>query len=975
MKRTALKALWAILAFVLVFSLSVGLGIIAAADEADIASGTAGEGLTWVISSDGTLTVSGNGEFDFEWYTPPWCEYSDQITSVRVEEGITEIPDTLFTDLNGVKSVYISSTVTHIGTLAFDNSFGIGEYIVAEENEHYKSFEGVIFTKDGALLVRFPSAGAMAEYTVPSDVAFIANEAFATTRNLLVINIGENVKSIGNNAFYNTAIQEINFESPTDTLASCLFSYAPITKFVVPDTVEYIQSSVFFDASLLETLVIGSGVKEIGGYFLYDTSSLSVVHYHGTADEWAAVNVLEGNEDLLQKEIHFVSYVEGYEAGCLPGHGGGLYCELCDEYLTGDVIPAIKDHTPGEKSDVINVPADCTENGYCYFAIYCVECEELMSENIAATDEPLGHSYSDGVCVRCGISCEHTDKVSDGACEICGLKYPVIELDVTATASFVGVEGSYVYVGFCPTESGYYMITSDNGGNDYEIDPAVGIVDADGYGIGYNDDDGDTYNFKLKFLANAGEYYLIFLEDRYGEDTSYEYTVTKAYGIESEPSSAKPELTISWNGADEYQWYEYITSVEITSENADSADANGTGGEYVEGKGWTSGLVLEYFGAFFKVELNAGDAIYLDFGQDIFGDIVLYGVENDYWIQSYDEMIEDGRIVLTAPFDDTYEVYLNANVAKDIYLRAYILEKVVLEDEVSKRLQSPRIDGIYSCDATVEGEVFSSIIFVYGYTVSHLPDDDEPYVEVNTGEASYEWYEYILGEEFTNENAEAVDWGNGATSYITNEGWSAVIDKFESEDSYDFVTVSLKAGQRVTVILYGSSCDGAGLYDYDSEDGTWVEYEKGHPLKFVFNITADGNYTVYTYSEDENIRARVYITDIAKIEGADTNTYYPEKDGHYRCDVTFENGKKTQLIAYLSAHEHIDENTDLACDVCGDDLHDITTGGGNTTTGSTNADADDDSQPTSRMDVIIVIALVGLLLVSVAFVIVKRKMS
>ena len=413
----------------------------------------------------------------------------------------------------------------------------------------------------------------------------------------------------------------------------------------------------------------------------------------------------------------------------------------------------------------------------------------------------------------------------------------------------------------------------------------------------------------------------------------------------------------------------------ITSENADSADANGTGGEYVEGKGWTSGLVLEYFGTFFKVELNAGDAIYLDFGQDIFGDIVLYGVENDYWIQSYDEMIEDGRIVLTAPFDDTYEVYLNANIAKDIYLRAYILEKVVLEDEVSKRLQSPRIDGIYSCDATVEGEVFSSIIFVYGYTVSHLPDDDEPYVEVNTGEASYEWYEYILGEEFTNENAEAVDWGNGATSYIANEGWSAVIDKFESENSYDFVTVSLKAGQRVTVILYGSSCDGAGLYDYDSEDGTWVEYEEGDPLKFVFNITTDGNYTVYTYSEDENIRARVYITDIAKIEGADTNTYYPEKDGHYRCDVTFENGKKTQLIAYLSAHEHIDENTDLACDVCGDDLHDITTGGGNTTTGSTDADADDDSQPTSRMDVIIVIALVGLLLVSVAFVIVKRKMS
>ena len=140
MKKVLIKSLMiAIMVAVMVFGI-VNLSISAEAEETNIAAGTVGEGISWVIGADGVLTISGSGEaFDFSWYSPPWIEYADQITSVKIEEGITQIPDTLLCSLNYATKIYIPSTVSYIGTIAFDNSFGIEEYVVAADNESYKS--------------------------------------------------------------------------------------------------------------------------------------------------------------------------------------------------------------------------------------------------------------------------------------------------------------------------------------------------------------------------------------------------------------------------------------------------------------------------------------------------------------------------------------------------------------------------------------------------------------------------------------------------------------------------------------------------------------------------------------------------------------------------------------------------------------------------------------------------------------------
>ena len=100
------------------------------ADDGDvIASGECGENgdnLTWVLTGDGTLTISGSGEMagysmdNVRRTTAPWVAYWEQITAIVLEPGVTSVGWTAFSACSNVLSVSIPSTVTYIDDYAFE---------------------------------------------------------------------------------------------------------------------------------------------------------------------------------------------------------------------------------------------------------------------------------------------------------------------------------------------------------------------------------------------------------------------------------------------------------------------------------------------------------------------------------------------------------------------------------------------------------------------------------------------------------------------------------------------------------------------------------------------------------------------------------------------------------------------------------------------------------------------------------------
>ena len=84
-------------------------------------SGACGVNLTWTLSEDGVLTVSGAGDmYNYTYDTPaPWEARKNSITAVVVESGVTSIGDYAFYFCRGVTSVTLPDGLQTIGQSGF----------------------------------------------------------------------------------------------------------------------------------------------------------------------------------------------------------------------------------------------------------------------------------------------------------------------------------------------------------------------------------------------------------------------------------------------------------------------------------------------------------------------------------------------------------------------------------------------------------------------------------------------------------------------------------------------------------------------------------------------------------------------------------------------------------------------------------------------------------------------------------------
>ncbi|MBQ8536062.1 MAG: InlB B-repeat-containing protein [Clostridia bacterium] len=84
-------------------------------------TGTTGS-CTWAFNeSTGTLTISGDGQMQVNYYgqTTPWNEYKSEIQKVVIAQGVTNVGGYSFYECEALTSVEIASSVTTLGNSAF----------------------------------------------------------------------------------------------------------------------------------------------------------------------------------------------------------------------------------------------------------------------------------------------------------------------------------------------------------------------------------------------------------------------------------------------------------------------------------------------------------------------------------------------------------------------------------------------------------------------------------------------------------------------------------------------------------------------------------------------------------------------------------------------------------------------------------------------------------------------------------------
>lgn len=228
MKKKLRSNLIVLLAAILVFMLPVP----ALAAET---GGTCGDDLQWQLA-DGVLTVTGSGAMrDFpESEMAPWYPLREQITEVRLPEGLTTVGSLAFYGCTALTAVTLPQSVTAIGSYAFAEcsslqTFRMNESVTSIGECAFRACEKLAaITLPGS----FEKLGSMAFYrcesltavTVPASVGSMGVSVFAYCKSLVRATLSARLAGVPTWTFYGcSALTEVTLSSTMQSAGEYAF--------------------------------------------------------------------------------------------------------------------------------------------------------------------------------------------------------------------------------------------------------------------------------------------------------------------------------------------------------------------------------------------------------------------------------------------------------------------------------------------------------------------------------------------------------------------------------------------------------------------------------------------------------------------------------------------------------------------------------------------------------------------------------
>ena len=203
--------------------------------------GSEGDNLTWTLDDAGVLTISGTGDMaDYDEGDGRWFVYWESITSVIIEEGVTNIGRLAFSGCVNLTAVTIPQTVTVIDDYAFTG------------------------------------CTSLTDITIPDSVVEIGRNTFQDCTSLTSITLP--------NGFTN--LREFTFAGCTGLIS-----------IVIPDSVCNIGECAFNGCTGLLSVTVPQSIIRIGLQAFHGCNRLWHVFYKGNEQDWAKIGIkAEQNE-------------------------------------------------------------------------------------------------------------------------------------------------------------------------------------------------------------------------------------------------------------------------------------------------------------------------------------------------------------------------------------------------------------------------------------------------------------------------------------------------------------------------------------------------------------------------------------------------------------------------------------------------------------------------------------------------------
>ncbi len=269
-------------------------------------------------------------------------EYCTSLKSMTIPENVTTIGNSAFENCASLTSLTISDSVRTIGYEAFSNCTNLQTVTIPN---------GVTTIGERA----FEYCNSLSSITLPESLTTIWYGAFKDCISLTSVVIPNRVTAIYDMTFYNCiGLESVTIPDSVTTIYDAFTDCSNLKSVVIPNSVTKISGAAFsgctsltsvtipgsvialggFDhCTSLKSVTISEGVKTIdggGNYYnafhgctnltyvtipksvatikgmaFYDCNALKDVYYAGTEEEWQAIKIYSGNDNLLNATIHY----------------------------------------------------------------------------------------------------------------------------------------------------------------------------------------------------------------------------------------------------------------------------------------------------------------------------------------------------------------------------------------------------------------------------------------------------------------------------------------------------------------------------------------------------------------------------------------------------------------------------------------------------------------------------------------------
>jgi len=252
--------------------------------------------------------------------------YCNGLDSLVIPDHVTVVGEYSFSNTRNLKYLDLGNGIPYFGqamingsqdllTIRLGDSFSalngydfnhcpkLMNIYVSETNSNLKDIDGVLFSKDGSVLLRYPVS--RENYNIPYGVNSIGRSAFSGCRNMKSVNIPGSIVTINNGVF-----------SDCDSLKSI----------EIPNSVRNIYSSAFARCYLLESASIGNGLDSIGTSIFSGCNSLRSVWFcagippkHSGTNLGGAIDtiyVISGSVEAYQEDTFWGQYVVSGVENC-----------------------------------------------------------------------------------------------------------------------------------------------------------------------------------------------------------------------------------------------------------------------------------------------------------------------------------------------------------------------------------------------------------------------------------------------------------------------------------------------------------------------------------------------------------------------------------------------------------------------------------------------------------------------------------